>query len=156
MKIKIISPSIILLISIALTNTIYAVPTILASSLSCTSPTILTESVIIELDVDLIMSGMCEPIQAGLGFGPTDTVTFIRGANGSRVHLTSTVIPPTPTAAAQVLNPAVWNLSSFSSLGQECIFDNVELLLDPGSTIMAGTLSMRFINGSVCNLQPIS
>jgi hypothetical protein len=137
-------------------QSLHAVPTILASSLSCTTPTILSGSVIIELDIDLVMSGMCEPLQAGLGFGPTDTITFIRGANGSRVHLTSVIIPPTPTAAAQVLTPAVWNLSSFSSLGQQCIFDNVELLLDPGTTIMAGTISLRFINGSVCNLQPIA
>lgn len=83
-------------------------------------------------------------------------IQFIKGANGSRIYLKSTIIPPTISMPAQVLNPATWVLSSFSSLTQQFIFDGVQLVCDPGTTVMAGSLAWQFINGATYTLNPIT
>jgi hypothetical protein len=134
-----------------------AIVTIQASNLSCSVPTEINESAIIELDVPLEISGpgLCELIKAGVGFGPTDTITFTP-TQSNIIELKSTVIPPTTTAPAQVLDPGIWDLRSFSSFDQQIIFEDVQVLLDPGATFFAGTVTMIFNGTSKVLLQPIT
>lgn len=125
----------ILIILLLSTATNHAVTTIQASSLNCTTPTILTDSTIIELDIPLILNSACSLIVAGITFGPTDTVTFRPTASNS-ITLASNVVV-SPIGVITVNDPCIWDVTSFNQSGQTFIFENVIINMNAGATVLA-------------------
>lgn len=130
-----------------------AVVTIQASSLSCMTPTILTTSTIIELDIPLIIDGTCSLITAGIGFGPTDTVTFEPIA-ANNITLTS-FITTSPIGTITVINPTVWDVRSFNQSTQKFIFNDVIINMNPGATILADGVTFELRGASQLITTPI-
>ena len=116
-----------------------------ASSLSCGAPTVLNGSAIIELDVDLDITGLCELISAGGGFGVNDTVTF-RPAGANCVNIKSDVVISSINIIT-VSNPGIWDVRSFNQSTQKFIFENVTITMDPGGTILADGVTFQ-LNGT--------
>lgn len=116
-----------------------------ASNLSCGAPTIINESAIVELDVDLDITGLCELISAGGGFGANDTVTFCP-ASAHCVNIKSNVVISSINIIT-VPNPGIWDVRSFNQSTQKFIFDNVTINMDPGGTILADGVTFQ-LNGT--------
>lgn len=125
-----------------------ALITIQASSLSCSTPTELNESAIIELDVPLTIDGpnVCALVTAGAGFGIGDTVTF-RPTQSNLITLTSTTIL-NDIGMLEVQNAGMWDTRSFDQTTQRFIFENVEIIMQPGTTILADGLTFQLLGTS--------
>ncbi len=145
----------ITLIALLYSSWLFCACLIQSSQLNCTMPMIINETCVIELDVPLVIEGMCEPIKAGPGFGASDTITFRQSGNiPPQIQLKSTVVPPTAIASAQVLNPGIWDLRSFTNTSQELIFENVLITLDAGTIILADAITLRLKGTSQMIPQP--
>lgn len=136
------------------TKQAYAVVTIQASSLSCTTPTVLHESAIIELDVPLEITGLCALLSAGSGFGSNDTVTF-RPTTTNTITISSETIVNTINIITAI-NPGIWDVRSFNSGMQTFIFESVLMYMDPGATIVADGLTFQLLGTSQLITNPIS
>lgn len=132
----------------------HALVTIQASSLSCSMPTILNESAIIELDIALEIIGMCELITAGPGFGSTDTVTFNPTA-AQTITIKSNVVV-SPIGIITVANPGVWDVRSFNQSSQKFIFNNITINMNPGGSILADGVTFQLNGQSQLITNPVT
>ena len=130
--------------------------TILASSLSCGAPTALTESTTIELDVPLVISGpgLCQLITAGGGFGPGDAVTFISTISKT-ITITSTTII-NAIGMIEIVNPGVWDLRTFTQSTQRFIFQDIDIIMQPGGSILADGVTLQLKGTSKLITQPVA
>jgi hypothetical protein len=142
------------ILSLLIITTNHALTTIQASSLSCSTPTVLTDSTIIELDVPLILNSTCSPIIAGGGFGATDTVTF-RPTVANSITLASNVIV-SPIGIITVNDPCIWDVTSFNQNGQKFIFESVIINLNAGATIWADGVTFELQGTSQMITTPIT
>lgn len=143
-----------LLLLLIFTRQADAVVIIQASSLNCTTPTVLHESAIIELDVALEISGFCELLSAGSGFGSNDTVTF-RPTEANTITISSETVTNTINIITAI-HPGTWDVRSFNSGTQKFIFESVLMYMDPGATILADGLTFQFLGTSQLITNPIS
>lgn len=137
-----------------ITTTGHAITTIQASSLNCTTPTVLTGSTIIELDVPLVLNSSCSLITAGGGFGPNDTVTF-RPTVANSITLASSVVV-SPIGIITVNDPCIWDVTSFNQSGQKFIFESVIINLNAGATIWADGIIFELQGTSQMITTPIT
>lgn len=130
--------------------------TILASALSCGAPTVLTESTTIELDVPLEVSGpgLCQLITAGGGFGPGDTVTFVPTV-AKTITITSTTII-NAIGMIEIVNPGIWDLRTFTQPTQRFIFQDVDIIMQPGGSILADGVTFQLKGTSKIITQPVA
>jgi hypothetical protein len=130
--------------------------TILASSLSCGAPTALTGSTVIELDIPLVISGpgLCQLITAGGGFGPGDTVTFIPTISNT-ITITSTTII-NAIGMVEIINPGIWDVRTFTQPTQRFIFQDIDIIMQPGGSILADGVTFQLKGTSKLITQPVA
>ncbi len=141
---------------VSCTHLCRAVITIQASSLSCAMPTEINESAIIELDVPLNIDGpgTCQLITAGAGFGLGDTVTF-RPTQSNTITITS-VTQFSDIGMIEIVDAGMWDTRSFDQTTQTFIFESVEIIMQPGGSILADGLKFQLRGTSNITTQAVS
>ncbi len=147
---------ILLFFLVSFAYTCKAVVTIQASSLDCTTPTEINESAIIELDVPLNIDGpgTCELITAGAGFGLGDTVTF-RPTQSNTITITS-VTQFSNIGMIEIVDAGMWDTRSFDQTTQTFIFESVEIIMQPGGSILADGLKFQLRGTSKITTQAVA
>ena len=133
----------------------HSVQIIQASDLSCGAPTMVTETAIVELDIALEITGLCELLVAAPSFGIGDTITFRVTAPDGRIDINSTVVLNAQQMIV-VTNPGIWDVRSFTQPTQQFIFEDVIITLAPGASILADGVTFRLTGQSKIITEPVT